>query len=500
MNSEPIKLPFVGPVRPWTALIGCLFLISTIRVVVIVLGPVELSADEAQYWEWSRRLDWCYMTKPPGVALLIRIGTMIFGHTALGVRSWAIVLSLLSSVCLYRLGTLLYPPAVGLCAALLLQAIPLFSAYGLGMTPDTPLLFFWCWGLLLFVLAFETQRSQWWILLSLCLGLGLLCKGAMIYFHVCMVVFLVVDANRRKRLYDLKMWGALIGSLLFLAPVVIWNWQNDWVMFRHDAVHAHGNEGFQISLPDCINYLGSQLGAITPVVLVLVVVALIRHRRRCALCFWFSVPILVFFVVKSLQSKVQGNWAMVGYISALFPVCAWCLEQWKRFHRSMKNTVILGLGLSVFISSLPHCPWILFHTPVVQRVGSLKKLTGWRQLGQQVSGLSGDVNEPFFIVSNSYQVAAELAFYMESHPVTYCLYTEGRRMNQYDLWPGFEDRIGWNALYVTESPDPGFCTAFLDNKSHEVVITDPAGESLRKYIIYELHHFKGSKRIIPKRY
>ena len=34
--------------------------------------PLDLAPDEAHYWDWSRRLDWCYYSKGPLVAWLIR--------------------------------------------------------------------------------------------------------------------------------------------------------------------------------------------------------------------------------------------------------------------------------------------------------------------------------------------------------------------------------------------------------------------------------------------
>ena len=33
--------------------------------------PYTLIEDEAQYWEWSRRIDWSYYSKGPGIAWAI---------------------------------------------------------------------------------------------------------------------------------------------------------------------------------------------------------------------------------------------------------------------------------------------------------------------------------------------------------------------------------------------------------------------------------------------
>ena len=43
-----------------------------------------------------------------------------------------------------------------------------------------------------------------------------------------------------------------------------------------------------------------------------------------------------------------------------------------------------------------------------------------------------------------------MAFYVKGNPFTYCI-NLGRRMNQYDLWPGFENFIGYNAIFVSDA-------------------------------------------------
>src|SRR6478736_6713967 len=41
--------------------------------------PLDLSPDEAHYWDWSRHLDWSYYSKGPLIAYLIRAGCELAG-------------------------------------------------------------------------------------------------------------------------------------------------------------------------------------------------------------------------------------------------------------------------------------------------------------------------------------------------------------------------------------------------------------------------------------
>ncbi|MEM1149615.1 MAG: hypothetical protein AAGI03_03545, partial [Pseudomonadota bacterium] len=45
-----------------------LVVLLVLRVIGIVTTSAELYADEAQYWRWSRTIEWGYYSKPPMIA------------------------------------------------------------------------------------------------------------------------------------------------------------------------------------------------------------------------------------------------------------------------------------------------------------------------------------------------------------------------------------------------------------------------------------------------
>ena len=68
-------------------LLAFLIVLTVLRLVYI--AQVGLLPDEAYYHEWSQRLDWWYFSKGPGIALIMRAGTALFGHTEFGIRFFA---------------------------------------------------------------------------------------------------------------------------------------------------------------------------------------------------------------------------------------------------------------------------------------------------------------------------------------------------------------------------------------------------------------------------
>src|SRR6202040_2493406 len=118
---------------------------NTSLAVVALLGLRLVSAawtpltfDEAYYWMWSKHLAFGYYDHPPGVAVVIRLGTMIAGDTELGVRLVSILLALPMSWAIYRAAAILFGSRVAATAAILLN-VTLMAAVGtLIVTPDSP--------------------------------------------------------------------------------------------------------------------------------------------------------------------------------------------------------------------------------------------------------------------------------------------------------------------------------------------------------------------------
>ena len=78
-----------------------LFLITLIRIYSLLVSPIELSVDEAQYWHWSQNLDFGYFTKPPFIAWTIGLSTKIFGNEEWAVRLFSPIIHFFISIILW---------------------------------------------------------------------------------------------------------------------------------------------------------------------------------------------------------------------------------------------------------------------------------------------------------------------------------------------------------------------------------------------------------------
>ena len=496
--------------RPYAVLLcGGLSVLSVFRIFYILNGYLDLGPDEAHYWEWSRHLDLSYYSKGPMIAYLIAVGTSIFGDTVFGVRFLAVVLSALSSLILYRLVYEMYnDEAAALGAALIFQILPLFAAFGVIFSIDSPFLFFWILSLYLFSRAVDSEAGiGTWVLLGIAIGLGLLTKYTMAFFHAGIFLFLIMS-DRRYLLKTVRPYAAVIISLIVFSPVITWIFQHDWVTVRHTAGQAHVAEGLTLSIGSFGEFVGSQIGVVTPVIFVLIFYALYKlfHDEkgyRSVFLFAFSVPIIAFFVLKSIQGKVQTNWAMTGYITGIIAV-AWYFLRSGTPLLSGKKRLLIGAGIAValLVTVVSHYPRII-NLPL--KLDPSSRLRGWHQLRDEINPLYRDLATlgPVFVFSDRYQISSELAFYIAGHPNTYCI-NLGRRMDQYDLWPsmnedaarirlmGGADAKPINGIYVTwgSSEVPPVVAKAFDRFEKKIVKVYDKGYELRVYTIIICYNFK----------
>ncbi|MCX8033922.1 MAG: glycosyltransferase family 39 protein [Thermodesulfovibrio sp.] len=480
-----------------------LIIISLFRVYFIIHGPLDLSPDEAHYWEWSRRLDLSYYSKGPLIAYLIAISTWIFGDTSFGVRVFAVVFSFLSSFFIYKIGKKLFNEKIGFIAGILFQFIPLFSTYGVIFTIDSPFILFWIVSMYLFLNVFEGRKINW-LLLGFFIGLGLLTKYTMAFFYVCMFIYLIrkgraysaLSQDDREIFKNPWFYTCLIISLMVFSPVIIWNFQHDWVTLKHTAGQAHIYDGLKISLKYFIEFIGGQLLVVTPLIFVIGFYFLLQPKalnlqpdKRWFLIA-FSLPLFVFFLLKSLQGKVQANWAMPAYVSFLL-VIAYAFES-KIYKKLITFSIILALVFSVLSYTIPYLK-------LSAKLDPSSRIKGWRELGVKVSKIKIELEKygNVVIFSDRYQISSELAFYVNGQPTVYCI-NVGRRMNQYDLWSSINNELkaerkthGIYVVYGTKNEPEFEVSSAFERCVPEKFTAFRKDVKIRDYTIFKCYNFKG---------
>ncbi len=482
-----------------------LAIVTIIRIVYVILFPFDLSGDEAYYWDWGRQLSWGYFSKPPMIAWLMAFAGFLGGNTDIGIRLMAVALGTGSLIFLFQLGKIMFSERVGFWIFLLTLATPANVALTLIFTIDAPLMFCWSAALLTFYLQItDRKRAGFWALLTtLSLGVGLLSKQMMFAFHALMVATAIFCAPYRFMLKKLDLWIPILVSLLFLVPTILWNAANDWITISHTQHHF---EGEPITFLDTISrageFLGSQLGVLSPVMYVAVLGLLFgivklwpRLDSKARYLALFSAPGLIFVLLMLFRQEINPNWPGVFYPGImLLLAAAICAspdlpEKWQQLWPKWKKaTLYTGFAFVIFTMSIP---WVLIATQQtgLKGIDPLVRLQGWERLSETIQEYREDQEDPLILTVGHRYLASHLAFYLPDQPKVYRWPSQpGYIDSQYELW-GLPDEFGQRDTFIiVDGEDVELPESLLDEirnvEKIETIAHPGSHKRIRHYTLY----------------
>jgi hypothetical protein len=306
-----VQSPPAHPLRPTLLII---LAVTLARLLFLYYSPYELAADEAQYWDWSRRLELSYHTKGPGAAWTIFASTSLLGTSEFAVRAPAAVAAAIMMLALALLAKRIAEQAttsetghsggrVAFYAVLITLAIPAYQAAALLMTIDGPMLACWAVALLAaWCLGVPSEpRAQargqnqlspflYAFLLGLSLGTGFLFKYTILLAAVGIAVFFFLTRKSRARSILPALIITFITFAACIAPVLIWNTQRGWPTIAHLLGHL-GLAGSDLpqsaTTPHrpysplwTLEYLGTLFAMGGPIVIAMVIAVRASLRRN----------------------------------------------------------------------------------------------------------------------------------------------------------------------------------------------------------------------------
>jgi 4-amino-4-deoxy-L-arabinose transferase-like glycosyltransferase len=396
-----------------------LTILALVALRLVAAAWTPLTFDEAYYWMWSKHLAFGYYDHPPGVALVIRLGTMIAGDTELGVRLLSILLAIPMSFAVYRAASILFGGIRVAATAAILLNVTLMAAVGtLIVTPDSPLLVASSFVLFFLAKVLETGRGAWWLAVGVAVGAALLSKYTALFFGPAILIWLVAVPKLRRWL--ISPWPYLGGlvALAIFAPVILWNADHQWVSF----VKQIGRARIEDFRPAFIGELiPTQIAFATPLVFILGAMGLyaLLARKAGALAarvlinatFW---TIVVYFIWHSLHARVEANWFAPVYPAfAVAAAVAAHLTRWEaRQQRGIDFCLRWAAPTGVLMFALLI---VQANTGVLsgyRRDATVRSVgVGWRELSGQIEAVRARLGAAC-VLAPDYGTTGWLAFYL----------------------------------------------------------------------------------------
>lgn len=490
--------------------------LTILQILVVVYSPLDLSGDEAHYWEWSRNLDFAYYSKGPFIAYLIAAGRFIFNDNIYAVRLTAVLSYAIFSIAYYIIARSLFKPHLAFLSWLAQRSMLVFAQCSFLMTTDVPCALFWLLALYCAHLAIFKDHRLSWLFFGLFVGLGILSKYTVFLLLPSIILFLLVTPKYRDHLFSKEFFFGIFVTAFCSLPIFYWNMQHDWVNFYHNSGHVYSGKSKGITLSYLLELFVGQAALATPFIFVGICFAIYHSlktfkKKDYQQNFFLlsSVVILSLVVIISLFKRVYANWAMPAYISGLL-LLTHCLNVSTI---SIKPRLIkLGIALGFFMTALVHLPLFDITLGLPGKILTTNKLYGWSKLAKAVDEntiqyFKGKENEIFFL-TDQYMIASEISFYSLYHPMVYVTYLDDRRMNQYDIWhknSHWQSLKGKDAIVVLISPERA---NILSKKFQSLepaypkssLIIEYSGSTIRQHYFYIGRNYNGEQGATPSRY
>lgn len=387
------------------------------RVFLVENLGIDLYVDEAQYWIWSKNLDFGYFSKPPGIALQIWLSTQIFGDTLIGVKFLSMLCYVLASLLIFALiKQLNLSDKIAFYGGITTLTLPIFAWLGLFASTDSLLVLEWILALYFFVQIVENQRNQILnsVILGAILGFALLTKYTAAAWFLC--AFLYLCCYKREFLISKKIIFLLIVlaiSLLIFSPNLWWNYQQNFPTLRHTAeitIQKKSAGGF---IPFAEFVLSQWLisGGIIFVIFLKIFPRVFNNffwnngnqnaQTALNLGVFFSLPLWIIVALQALNKNANANWAAPAFIPAILAVCAY-----YDFHKNNAKKIKIFIAInviSVLITLLAYSwqnilPLFVSDSQKISKLNFYKRAQGWHQMADSILPLLQSENKNINII------------------------------------------------------------------------------------------------------
>ena len=289
------------------------------------------------------------------------------------------------------------------------------------VTPDAPSVLFW--GLSLWALAelIHSKNANWWLVVGLMAGCGLLSKYSVLFLGVGIVLWLVWVPEARRWWLSWQLWAGGLIAVLCFSPVLYWNHLHEWASFYKQFGRA-GAGGYTAKY--ILEFLGALIGLLNPLIAVLAALGAVqlakglrRGESAASLLLLTCLPFLAYLLYHSLHSRVQANWPAPLFPALAMMAAVFVASRSAEFSNLAPYLAGFGVVLGLAVASL-----VQFHAvyPVsgqLARKDPTFQLRGWPAIGAAVQN-TASAEGAGFVLTTSYGLNGQLDYLLkDSLPV-----------------------------------------------------------------------------------
>ena len=481
---------FYNKLRLHLSLLIFITVLFLLRIFLWLYANLDLGFDEAQYWTWSKNLDWGYYSKPPFLAWLINIFTSICGNSEVCIR---ISSPIFHSISAFFIGLTCMNFSknknASFIAASIWILVPGVSLSSGFISTDVPLLFFTSIALWAFsCIIFKENKKIYYFLLCFALSLGFLSKYAMLYLIIAIAIAIIFE---KEILIKIKNNFSLLSFIFIIFTFLIlifnhlnWNYNNSFITAQHTLANANIN-GEGNSFKNFTKFFMEQFIVFGPITLLVLFSILYNYKKLSVeekILIFLSFTPLLLVMLQAFISRAHANWAAISYVPATILVSLQIIKYWPKTKLVYYGIISIGLLLLIII------PLSSKHN---FGLDPYKKYRGWSNLGLEVSMVY--LNYPdAVLVTDDRRVMAELLYYMKKKPKNWVRWNaDGHIHDHYELVTSHSDLENEIGFMISSEPNnKHFSKSFKKVTFLKDVYREISIKNNKKYKIWLLEGYK----------
>src|SRR6267142_1995475 len=288
-------------------------------------GAYGFFRDELYYIACSDHLAWGYVDQPPFSLYLLKVSRLLLGDTLAAIRFFPAVAHaatvVLTALIVKDMGGRLFAICMA-CLAVFLSPIHLGMNSYYSMNSIDILL--WAVVMLLILKIIKTQNNNYWIVLGILLGIGLLNKISVLFLGAGMGVGLLLT----QRKWFSSRWPYMAGVLAFVLflPYIVWN-------LTHDLAHLefiHNASSLKYSGRTNMDFIFEVLLIMNPVSAPLWIGGLLAlfvypSFKECRLIGWIYITV---FLILFVNRTSKGEYVAPVYVGLFAAGGVWAEQKW----------------------------------------------------------------------------------------------------------------------------------------------------------------------------
>ena len=479
-------------VNKYLSLFYCFLLVVLMfRVFSNFILNTPLHFDEAQYWTWSRTIQWGYYSKPPLIAWLIKLNGGLCGNQESCLRLFSPLMhSVTAGVIFYTSYYLCKDIKTGIFSALLYLLMPGVTYSSFFISTDVPLLMFASITGLLIIKMIESESKDFlsFIFLALCLSMGILSKYAMFFFLISILISSLFSEKIKRLILSLKFFILFLLVIILISPHIFWNLKNNLVTFSHTFDNAN-TDNLKFNFFEPIFFIVSQFGVfgVFPLLFILLEINSFSKIKELdeiqkILIIWFIFPILLITIL-ALFSRANANWAIVGY-----PFGCVFLGTLV-FKRNLVKVRSLSIFSQFFFTSIVLF-FLLFENPI------FNPLLKWSYAVSLSKEISEELKkgENLGFIADDREDYAHLLYYLRDLKIPMAKWNGDKKIDDhFELTTNTNNLSGLDVIFLTRTyPTPIMektSTRIIKLKSLEYTI----GNKKREYNIFLIRNWNSKK-------